>query len=107
MAMPGRVKGSLSSLRVVNWFPLDDGEPGNGTPGLGVMPSVQPPPLPSVALSPRAVEMPLVIHSTAPNHKINSSNFFPSHMIETMLSLGNPYQMRFMSSCVGRGLSEG
>lgn len=58
-------------------------------------------------LGPRVVEMPLVINAITRNHKINSSNFFPSHMIETMLSLGNPHQMCFMCSCVGCTLNEG
>lgn len=59
-------------------------------------------------LSARAVEMSLVINSTAPNHKINSSNFFPLCMTETMLSLGNPYQMCvFICSRLGSGLSGG
>lgn len=50
MAMSQRVIYSLSSLRVVNWFPTDDGEPRNGTQGLAAMPNVQPTPPPSVAL---------------------------------------------------------
>lgn len=50
MAMSGRVIHSLSSLRLVNWFPMDDGEPRNGTQGLGTMPSVQLPPPPFMAL---------------------------------------------------------
>lgn len=97
MAMPWRVIYSVSSLRVVNWFPMDDGEPRKGT---RVWEQCQMFSLHFHPLWPSAVEMPLVINSITPHCKINSSNLFPSNVIETMLSLENPYQMCFMCSRV-------